>query len=439
MGCDLRKEICIFVKLEKQEVVLGIVSKIKNNTILTNIASLGLLQMANYVIPILVIPFVTRALGADAFGKAMYAQNIIAYLTIIVNYGFEYAATQDVAINKENHQRLVDIFWSVISSKFVLLLVSFMILCGLYFVFPRVHEDIQLYLFAALVNIGFAIFPTWFFQGMEKMAKMAIFNFSVRVISGTLTVLLITAPSHYRFYLLISSLAYVVVGFVAFIYVIKHYSLLPKNFKFDFSPIKKGFPIFLNLAFATLYTTAGFTILGFYFSDMDLGFYSGAYKIIMAFVMLTSMPISMSLFPMISRKFNESRAEGLATLKKCSYIVGGVGILVSIFVFLAAPILVRLLLGPEFGLSVNMLRAFAPLPFLIIMASMFTVQGLYGMQMQKYAPFVGLTVGVSCVGFTLLLIPSLGIYSAIVGYVSAELVEVLISAGIIIFKKNNCL
>ena len=436
MGCDLRKEICIFVKLEKQEIDLGVVSKIKNNTILTNIASLGLLQMANYVIPILVIPFVTRALGVDAFGKAMYAQNIIAYLTIIVNYGFEYAATQDVAINKENHPRLVNIFWSVISSKLILLMVSFMILCGLYFVFPRVQEDFLLYFFAALVNIGFAIFPTWFFQGMEKMAKMAVFNFSVRVISGTLTVLLITAPAHYRFYILISSLAYVVVGLVAFIYVIRHYKLWQNKFNFDLSPIKKGFPIFLNLTFATLYTTAGFTILGFYFSDVELGYYSGALKIIMAFVMLTSMPVSMSLFPMISRKFSESRERGLAMLKRCSYIVGGVGLFISLCVFIAAPLLVQILLGSEFVESIVMLRMFAPLPFLIIMASMFTVQGLYGMQMQKYAPYVGLTVGVSCVGLTVLLIPFCGVYSAIIGYVLAELVEILLSASIIMFKKG---
>jgi hypothetical protein len=53
------------------------------------------------------------------------------------------------------------------------------------------------------------------------------------------------------------------------------------------------------------------------------------------------------------------------------------------------------------------------------------------MQMQKYAPFVGLTVGVSCVGFTFILIPSLGVYSAIVGYVLAELVEFLLSYTIV--------
>jgi hypothetical protein len=59
------------------------------------------------------------------------------------------------------------------------------------------------------------------------------------------------------------------------------------------------------------------------------------------------------------------------------------------------------------------------------------------MQMQKYAPFVGFTVGISCIGFTLLLIPSLGVYSAIVGYVLAELVEILLSGCIILLRKEK--
>lgn len=409
---------------------------LKSQPLFVNMASLGLLQIANYIIPILVIPFVTRALGADAFGKAMYAQNIIAYLTILVNYGFEYAATQDIAIHKNDKQRTINIFWSVITSKLILLLLSFTILFGLYLFFPKVHDDFWLYFFAALVNVGFAVFPTWFFQGMEKMAKMAVFNFAVRVVSGTLVVLLITAPEHYRYYLLISSLAYIVVGFVAFCYVVKKYQLLPHGkFLFDASPVRKGFPIFLNCAFAALYTTAGFTILGLYFPDTQLGFYSGAHKIVMAFVMLTSMPISMALFPMISRKFSESKEQGMAMLKKSVGIVGSVGLLVSVFVYFLAPLLVRILLGEGFESSVGMLKTFSPLPFLIIMASMFTVQGLYGMQLHKYAPLVGLTVGVCCIVLTYLLMPHYGVYSAIIAYVLAELVEIVLSASIIYIKK----
>lgn len=134
---------------------MGVVSKIKNNTILTNIASLGLLQMANYVIPILVIPFVVRALGADGFGKASYAQNIITYLTVLVNFGFDYSATRDIAINKDNKDAVRNIFWSVIKHKSILLVISFIALGIMYFTFPKVTDDLPLYVYAALLNVGF--------------------------------------------------------------------------------------------------------------------------------------------------------------------------------------------------------------------------------------------------------------------------------------------
>lgn len=413
-------------------------SNLKKQPIFINMASLGLLQIANYIIPIIVIPFVVRALGVDAYGKASYAQNIIAYLTIIVNYGFEYSATQEVAIHRNNHNKLVNIFWTVVYSKLILLCVSFIILGILYFAFDKVHNDLPLFLCASIVNFGFALFPTWFFQGIEKMGKMAAFNFAIRVVSGTLTILLITAPEHYRYYLLITSLAYIVVGIIAFIYVIKTYNLkYEKKPEFEKPVVSKGLPIFINNVCASLYTTAGFTILGFYCNDTELGYYSGAYKIIMAFVMLTSMPISLSLFPVISRKFSESKDEGFKIFKKSAVIVASFAILITLFIFFTAEPLTNILLGDKFTPSIKLLKVFSVLPFLIIMASMFTVQGLYGMQLQKFAPLVGLTVGVSCVIITLVLIPHVGYYAAAIGYICSEMLEILISGGLILsrFKK----
>ena len=76
-----------------------------NNKLIENIASLGLIQVANFLIPLLIIPYIARALGVEAIGKVGYAQTIISYLTIIVNYGFEYSATQDIAIHKNDKKK----------------------------------------------------------------------------------------------------------------------------------------------------------------------------------------------------------------------------------------------------------------------------------------------------------------------------------------------
>ena len=64
-------------------------SKIKGQSVLlSNVMSLGIVQVANCLIPILIVPFVTNALNVEMYGKTVFAQNIISYLTILVNFGF---------------------------------------------------------------------------------------------------------------------------------------------------------------------------------------------------------------------------------------------------------------------------------------------------------------------------------------------------------------
>lgn len=419
---------------------MGVVSKIKNNTILTNIASLGLLQMANYVIPILVIPFVVRALGADGFGKASYAQNIITYLTVLVNFGFDYSATRDIAINKDNKDAVRNIFWSVIKHKSILLVISFIALGIMYFTFPKVTDDLPLYVYAALLNVGFVFFPTWFFQGIEKMGKMAIFNFVSRAFGGLLVVLLVRETSDYRLYIFLNSIVYVFVGLTAFLYVVKKYDLLPYAsdrlvFKESFT---KSFPIFLNTLCAMFYTIFGMTLLGNYVSDADLGIYAGAYKIIYAFVMLSSMPLSVALYPAMSKAFNESLDKGFAYLKKSIFIVAPLTIAMCVGIWLFAPLLVKLFLGGGFDEAIELLRLFSPLPLLIIMASFFTVQGLYALKLQKFAPMVGLIVAICCILFNFYYIPLLGIKGAVIAYLLSEVIEVIISSVIILLYKIKC-
>lgn len=411
---------------------------IKSQPLFQNMASLSLLQMANYIIPIIIIPFVSRALGEDYFGKATYAQNIITYLTVLVNYGFEFSATQDIAINKDDKVKIKSIFWSVISFKAVLLFVSFLCLFLLYFIFYKVHDDFLLYFFAALINVGFVLFPTWFFQGIEKMARMAIFNFSIKTLGAVLIIFIVQRPEDYRFYLLLLSLSYIFVGAVTLFYVIRKFNLLPVSIDGNVfnGVVKKGFPIFVNNVFSTLYTVAGMTILGLYVSDRELGIYAGAYKIIMAFVLI-NVPIATALFPVISKKFNESFSSGWHFFRMWFRNVILLGIFLTIIVYLFAPFFVKIFLGPGYEGAVDILRLYSPLPLLVMMASMCTYQGLYGLQLPNYAPLVGAIVGIFCVTVNFIFIPKYGLYSAVICYLISELLEVILSFSIVMSYKRK--
>lgn len=401
-------------------------------------ASLGLLQVANYAIPVLIIPFVVRALGADAFGNVSYIQNIIAYLTILVNYGFDYSATRAIALCKGNNNEQKNVFWTTIYYKLLLFIISFLILCILFFIWPRAQADSTLFIYAFLINIGFTLFPNWFFQGIEEMGKMACFNFLIKFLGGICVVILVRNNTDDGLYLLLLSLSYIAVGLFAFIYVIRHYNIgwNPCEIKIQKKLFAKSTPIFLNTLFGTVYSTFGLTYLGFFADNTDLGIYSGAYKIIIAFVMLINFPISMSLFPAMTKKFSESKEAGWSFFKKSMVYVTLFACLSCGVIFFASPIIVSLFLGSEFMTAVPLLRFLSVLPLLIIVASMFTIQGLYAFQLERYAPYIGFTVMCICICVTVLLVPRWGIFGAACGYLIAELAEIILSGSLVYSKRK---
>jgi PST family polysaccharide transporter len=332
--------------------------------------ALTLLQVANTLIPLIIIPIVTRTLGAGLFGRVSYAQNIVAYLTLLVNYGFEYSATRQISLHADDKLTTQRLFWSVLTMKVALLLLSFCVLYVLSLTMSKIIADPRLYWYTALINIGIAFFPTWYLQGVQEMTKMAWFNFFIRLSGAVAVILFIHTAGQYRLYPLLLSLASVFTGIVAFFYSIRHFHL--GSYQLHVATLKEvavsGFPIFLNNLFISLYTLANMTILGLYVADSDIGCFSGAQRIVMAINAFIILPVSTALFPEMSRRMSLTPHEGLRFFRYCLLSTSCVAALVSALTFVFAPLIVRLLLGQNFTASIALLRWMSPLPLLVMTA-----------------------------------------------------------------------
>lgn len=406
---------------------------LKDNVLLTNIFSQSVVQLANYAIPLLVIPYVTRIFGPQIFGTACYAQNIAAYFTFLVNFGFGLAATQEVAISKDNQESLQSIFFTVVSVKSLLLLLSFAILFGLYFFVPQVHANFLLFVVAALFNIGCVLFPDWFYQGMERMALMSLFVFFIRLLGLVLVFAFVSSPDDVLYYLLALSLANIVVGLVAFVFVIRKYQLhfsLPKNI-FKTTVVSKSVPAFLNAFFVNCNMLVGITLLGYYCSDYEVGIYAGAQKIITAVVMVASEPIVWSLYPRMSKRFAADKVDGLNYMWRCLAPITVFALVASLAVYFVSPFVVGLMLGEKFQQSVDLVCLLSPLVFLYTIATTLTVQGLFGLQLHKFAPFVGFMVFVSNCLLIFFLVPMCGIKGAAYAWMLVQIVEIALDMAFI--------
>ena len=353
--------------------------------LVTNFFSLSGIQLINYIIPALVIPYIVRIIGPDSYGLINFAQAFAVYFVLMVNYGFDLSATREISINRDNKEKLRTIFTSVMISKIILFFISLIIFLPLIFFIPKFKDDIEVFIFAYLIVIGNIFLPIWLFQGLEKLARLSVFNFIMKMSYLISILLLVREKDDFLLVPLTLSLSQLAVGIAAFIYSIKTFGV--SLFFPGTDQIKKafgeGWNIFLSFISINFYTTSNIVILGFFSSNLSVGYFSASNKIITIAQALLLVPMNQSFFPRISSVISNSRQEGIVLLNKLIYGVGIVTFLASLFIFIFSSLIIKIIFGSDFAGAVDCLRIMSFLPFIAGLSNVMGVQGMLNLKMDK--------------------------------------------------------
>src|ERR1035437_3006963 len=421
-----------------KNVIKSVLRSPTKKRLLSNFFSLSFIQGANYLIPLLILPYIVRIIGPEKFGLLSYAQTFIYYFTLIINYSFDYTATRDISRNREDSEKVSLIYSSVFFSKLILLAISTIIFMIIIYFVDKFNKNMQLYYLTYLINIGFVFFPSWFFQGIEKLTNTAIFNFLTKVVFALMVVFLIKTEDDFFIYAFSNSLAQIAIGVIAFFYALNSYKvrLVLISWSDIFKTYKEGLSIFFSNIAISLYTTTNLIILGFYTSETEYGYFSAALKIALVIHALVVLPMGLTLFPHIGKSIQQSTKEGIQILKKYLKLVSIITFLLAIFVFLFAEELIVLIFGSQFISGTYYLKIMAFMPFVSGVNNLISAQGLLNMKKDRIYLTITLMTFLFSLMMNIALVPKYhGIGTAIIQLSSEIFMTTL--ASYYLFKKNN--
>ena len=339
-----------------------------NKVIIENFSFLSILQVSNLLIFFLLIPFLFRVLGKEYYGIVIFAQTIAIYFSIVINFGFNATGTRDVALNRHYPGQISGIVSTVLILKLSILIAMFIVISLLIIFIPLLKSHPLIFFLSMLACLSEALFPIWYFQGIERMKYITFINVTTRIGSALLLFVFIKEPADYVLVPLVLGIGTVTGAIVGLYIVFKVHKI-----KFILISIQKlreclrnNIPLFISNVSSHIYVNANKLIVGSFLGMQEVAIYDIVDKIV-NLLKVPAFMVGQTLFPHISK------TKDLHFLKKAIGIVFIFFLLVYSGVYLFSAPLINIFTGEINPVTVNLLKLLS-LSILPICLSLFLAE-----------------------------------------------------------------
>jgi len=361
-----------------QKIYLSIV---KNRSAIINFANLSFLQVANVLAQILLIPIIAHKAGLIEFGQIMVAGSYAAMVSILINYGSNQSGVKDIALHRAASTALSQTFFSIYYTRMLLLLLSFSLLLGVYFLSPShfIH-----FFSANTIIIAEMLNPFFFFVGIQQLFLYNLTNLIAKIISALLIIFFITSSEKGIWVNFLIGIPGVIANLFLIIYIIRKYHLF--HFSVPLSQLirylKNNFFLAGNNACVQLQQSYFLFIVSGINDGMVLAAYSLTDKIIWSFRMLI-ISFFNTIYPRAAIQYQQSPKAWKQLKLKLSYLLSVVFITTAIVLFCFPETIIRIISTESNALAAMYLQYVALVPLIAALNSL-NVADLLIKQQYKY-------------------------------------------------------
>lgn len=338
-------------------------------TLTKNFSALAVLQAMRYLIPFIVLPYVTPIIGVKYFGDIAIAYSIALIFQTFVNFSFDYIGARDVARNREDQGKVSDIVSTIFCARILLYMAALVVLCAIVLAVPK-FRDIWLLILISVATAFFSMHVSeWFFQGIEKMEHITIVNAISRVVYLILIFLFIKEREDYLLYPIFNLLGFVMAAAYSLSMMTMKYKCrlhIPSALEIV-GLYQKGKVLFVNQLCMSFCVNLPNILLGTISGSAAAGLYDAAGRLHIAGKHTINI-LSRTFFPFLSRNMDEH-----AGYRRLNFVFS---LLLAVLLFAFAPFLIHLLFSEEFESAIPLLRILSVSVFFVGLSSAYGVNYL---------------------------------------------------------------
>lgn len=382
-------------------------------------------------ISLVTLGYLTRYLGVEGYGQYNVIFAYLALFGVMVDFGFYLLQVREI-VSKPGKESYI--LGNILGLKLVLSVVVFTLA---YLISRVVYDDPVLsmgILFGILsqASISFLHIPNSLFQARLQMQIVAIGNVFARLLYGV--AIIWAVKSELPLVQLIGIVSAVnFLTFVAMMLVASRQIRVRPEFDITYWKqfLKEALPLGVSTVLAMLYFRIDTVILGYISGDFAVGIYSAPYKILDVILSLPVIFMS-SVFPVMTQAI----AQGPGNLqrifdKAINYSIMAAAPIVAGAFWLSGPIIL-LLAGPEFELSIPVLRILVWVTAISFLGAVFTYTVIAsGRQRILVIPYIVATI--FNIVANIILIPKYSYLAAAYITIATEFV-VTAWAGVLVYR-----
>lgn len=396
------------------------ITRLCRERLVQNALALYGVTFANALLPLVLIPYVARVLGPGPWGTVLFAQTAAIWLGLLVEYGFTYSATREVARHADEPEKVRQIVTEVMAGRLGLCLLAVVFALALWWSVPEFRAGGHILMVGTCwLGLAQGLSPLWYFQGRERMRLPAVLEVACRVLYVVAVFIWVRSPADAPMVLVYQAAALSCSLLITLGIMYRQTGAGLGTLSGAWRSLREAWSFFLFAALVNVYTRANSFFLGLLASPAAVSFYGGPERMMRGILSLTG-PVNQVLYPRLAWLVKHDLPAARTTVRQGTLLVAVVGTGLGLVLTLGAAWWVAWLLGPGYDAAVPVLRVLGLVCPFAAVNSVMGIRWMFPLGLDRTYNRIVMAGAALNVGLVFLLVPAFQAAGAAWAVLTAE-------------------